>query len=147
MIGYVLRRLMSICVTFFVVSVLLFVMMHAIPGGPFDAVEMPLDDAVKAKIMARYGLDQPLYVQYLKYMWGVLHFDFGIPYQSPGETVLELLGRAWIPSLVLGGAGVLIGAPLGIALRLCRVRDLNTWSDGSSICDKHAFDPRLCCLA
>ena len=129
MIGYVLRRLMSICVTFFVVSVLLFVMMHAIPGGPFDAVEMPLDDAVKAKIMARYGLDQPLYVQYLKYMWGVLHFDFGIPYQSPGETVLELLGRAWIPSLVLGGAGVLIGAPLGIALGLVAALHRNSWVD------------------
>jgi ABC-type dipeptide/oligopeptide/nickel transport system permease component len=129
MIGYVVRRLLSICVTFFVVSVLLFVMMHAIPGGPFDAVEMPLDDAIKAKIMAQYGLDQPLYVQYLKYMWGVLHFDFGIPYQSPGETVLELLGRAWIPSLVLGGFGVLIGAPLGIALGLVAALRRNSWVD------------------
>ncbi len=129
MIGYVVRRLLSICVTFFVVSVLLFVMMHAIPGGPFDAVEMPLDPAIVAKIMAQYGLEQPLYVQYLKYMWGVLHFDFGIPYQSPGETVLELLGRAWVPSLVLGGLGVLIGAPLGIALGLVAALRRNSWVD------------------
>jgi ABC-type dipeptide/oligopeptide/nickel transport system permease component len=129
MIGYVVRRLLSICVTFFVVSVLLFVMMHAIPGGPFDAVDMPLDEAVKAKIMAQYGLDQPLYMQYLNYMWGVLQFDFGVPYQSPGETVLELLGRAWIPSLVLGGAGVLIGAPLGIALGMVAALRRNSWVD------------------
>jgi ABC-type dipeptide/oligopeptide/nickel transport system permease component len=129
MIGYIIRRLLSICITFVVVSILLFVMMHAVPGGPFDATEMPLSEAAKATIMAKYGLDQPLYVQYVKYMWGVLHFDFGIPYQSPGETVLELLGRAWVPSLVLGGAGVLIGAPLGIALGLMAALNRNTWID------------------
>lgn len=129
MFGYIIRRLISICVTFVVVSILLFVMMHSIPGGPFDATEMPLSEAAKATIMAKYGLDQPLYVQYLKYMWGVLHFDFGIPYQSPGETVLELLGRAWVPSLVLGGAGVLIGAPLGIGLGLVAALNRNSWID------------------
>ncbi len=45
--------------------------------------------AVRAKLMAQLGLDQPLWVQYFNYMWGVLHFDFGVPYQSPGETVIE----------------------------------------------------------
>ena len=129
MIGYIVRRLLSICVTFFVVSILLFVMMHAIPGGPFDATDMPLSEAVKATIVARYGLDQPLHVQYLNYMWGVMHFDFGVPYQSPGETVLQLLGRAWVPSLVLGGAGVLIGAPLGIGLGLMAALRRNSWVD------------------
>lgn len=129
MIGYIVRRLLSISVTFVVVSILVFVMMHAIPGGPFDATEMPVSEAVRAKIMAQYGLDQPLYMQYLKYMWGVLHFDFGVPFQSPGETVVELLSRAWIPSLVLGGAGVLIGAPLGIMLGLLAALNRNSWID------------------
>ena len=115
MIRYIINRLLSIVFTFFFISVLVFVLMHAIPGGPFDPVDMPLSDSAKAKILKQYGLDQPLYVQYFKYMWGVLQFDFGIPYQSPGETVLELIGRAWIPSLILGGSGVLIGAPIGIA--------------------------------
>jgi ABC-type dipeptide/oligopeptide/nickel transport system permease component len=121
--------LLSILLTFGVVSILLFMMMHAMPGGPFDATEMPLSGAAKATIMAQYGLDQPLYVQYFKYMQGVFQLDFGIPYQSPGETVLELLGRAWVPSLILGGAGVLIGAPIGIGLGLLAALNRNTWVD------------------
>ena len=66
MIGYIIQRLLSILLTFGVVSILLFMMMHAMPGGPFDATEMPLSGAAKATIMAQYGLDQPLYVQYFK---------------------------------------------------------------------------------
>jgi ABC-type dipeptide/oligopeptide/nickel transport system permease component len=129
MILYILRRLVSIAVTFFVVSVLIFLMMHAIPGGPFDGNDMPVSEAVRAKLMARLGLDQPLHVQYLNYMAGVLQFDFGVPYQSPGETVVGLLSRAWVPSLVLGGLGVLIGAPLGILLGLAAGLNRNSWID------------------
>ncbi len=129
MIGYILRRLLSIAVTFIVVSILIFLMMHAVPGGPFDGNDMPVSDAVRAKLMAKLGLDQPLYVQYLKYMWGVLHFDFGVPFQSPGETVLSLLANAWPPSLVLGGLGVLIGAPLGILLGMAAALRRNSWID------------------
>ena len=94
MVLYIIRRLVSIAVTFFVVSVIVFLMMHAIPGGPFDGHDMPLSEAVRAKLMARLGLDQPLWVQYVNYMSGVLRLDFGIPFQSPGETVLSLLANA-----------------------------------------------------
>lgn len=126
---FIIRRLLSITVTFIIVSILIFLMMHAIPGGPFDGGEMPLPPEVRAKINAQYGLDQPLYVQYLRYMSGVLRLDFGVPFQSPGETVLELLGRAWVPSLVLGGLGMLIGVPLGMALGMAAALRRNTWVD------------------
>ena len=129
MIRYILGRLTSIALTFFVVSVIIFLMMHAVPGGPFDGNDMPVSDAVKAKLNASLGLDRPLYVQYFSYMWGVLHFDFGIPFQSPGETVLDLLARAWPPSLLLGGLGVVIGAPLGILLGMAAALRRNTWVD------------------
>lgn len=129
MTGYIIKRLLSVVVTFTIVSIMIFLMMHSIPGGPFDSGEMPLPDAVRAKLEAQYGLDQPLYVQYLRYMWGVIRLDFGVPFQSPGETVLELLGRAWVPSLVLGGLGVLIGAPLGILLGIAAALRRNSWLD------------------
>jgi ABC-type dipeptide/oligopeptide/nickel transport system permease component len=129
MIRYISGRLISILLTFFVMSLIIFLMMHAVPGGPFDGNDMPVSEAVKAKLNASLGLDKPLYLQYLKYMWGVLHFDFGVPFQSPGETVLELLARAWPPSLILGGTGVLIGAPLGILLGMAAALRRNTWID------------------
>lgn len=116
MLSYIVRRTLSMLVTFVVVSVVIFLMMHAITGGPFDGYDMPLPDNIRARLMAQLGLDQPIWVQYLRYMWGVLHFDFGVPYQSPGETVLSLIAQAWVPSLTLGGLGMIIGAPIGILL-------------------------------
>lgn len=129
MLLYIVRRLISVALTFFVVSVIIFLMMHSIPGGPFDGNDMPVSEAVRAKLMARLGLDQPLHVQYLNYMWGVLHFDFGVPYQSPGESVIQLLSRAWVPSLVLGGLGVILGAPLGILLGMAAALNRNSIID------------------
>ena len=129
MTGFIIRRTLSMLVTFIVVSMVIFLMMHSITGGPFDGNEMPLPDNIRARLMAQLGLDQPLYVQYLKYMWGVLHFDFGVPYQSPGETVMGLVLHAWLPSLVLGGMGILVGAPVGILLGMAAALNRNTWID------------------
>ena len=129
MIAFIARRTLSMLLTFFIVSVVIFLMMHAIPGGPFDGYQMPLPDNIKARLMATLGLDKPLWEQYLLYMWGALHFDFGVPFQSPGETVMGLIAHAWLPSLVLGGLGILIGAPLGILLGMAAALKRNTWVD------------------
>lgn len=129
MIFYIVKRLLSVLVTFFIVSLVVFLMMHAVPGGPFDGNDMPVSEAVRAKLMASLGLDQPLWVQYVNYMKGVLTLDFGVPFQAPGETVLSLLANAWPPSLVLGGTGVLIGAPLGILLGMAAALKRNSWID------------------
>lgn len=129
MIRFVLRRTLSMALTFFVVSIVIFLMMHAIPGGPFDGYDMPLPDNIKARLMATLGLDKPLWEQYVRYMWGALHLDFGVPFQSPGETVMGLIAHAWLPSLVLGGLGILIGAPLGILLGMAAALRRNTWID------------------
>jgi ABC-type dipeptide/oligopeptide/nickel transport system permease component len=129
MIVYLIKRLLSIALTFFIVSLVVFLMMHAVPGGPFDGNDMPVSEAVRAKLMARLGLDQPLWVQYVNYMAGVFQGDFGVPYQSPGETVVSLLAQAWLPSLILGGSGVIIGATLGILIGMAAALKRNSWID------------------
>jgi len=129
MSGFIVRRIVSMLVTFTVVSIAIFLMMHSIPGGPFDGYEMPLPDNIKARMMAQLGLDKPLWEQYLRYMWGALHLDFGVPYQSPGETVMGLIAHAWLPSLTLGGLGILVGAPTGVLLGMAAALRRNTWID------------------
>jgi ABC-type dipeptide/oligopeptide/nickel transport system permease component len=129
MIIYLIKRLLSIALTFFIVSLLVFLMMHAVPGGPFTEKDMPLSAEVKAALNARLGLDKPLWVQYVNYMAGVLQGNWGVPYQSPGETVISLLRQAWIPSLILGGSGVIIGAILGILIGMAAALKRNTWID------------------
>ena len=53
MLSFIVRRTLSMLVTFFVVSVVIFLMMHSIPGGPFDGTEMPLPDTIKARLPAK----------------------------------------------------------------------------------------------
>jgi ABC-type dipeptide/oligopeptide/nickel transport system permease component len=129
MIVYLIKRLLSVAVTFFIVSLVIFLMMHAVPGGPFTEKDMPLSEAVKAALNARLGLDKPLWVQYTNYMAGVLQGNWGVPYQSPGETVISLLQQAWVPSLILGGSGVIIGAALGILIGMAAALKRNSWID------------------
>jgi ABC-type dipeptide/oligopeptide/nickel transport system permease component len=129
MIVYLIKRLLSVAVTFFIVSLVIFLMMHAVPGGPFTEKDMPLSEAVKAALNARLGLDKPLWVQYTNYMAGVLQGNWGVPYQSPGETVISLLQQAWLPSLILGGSGVIIGAALGILIGMAAALKRNSWID------------------
>ncbi len=90
--------------------------MHSVPGGPFDEDKSPLPPAAKANILRKYGLDRPIYEQYARYMWNALQGDFGISFQSPTETVIQLIGRTWPVSMRLGGMAILIALPLGMLL-------------------------------
>jgi ABC-type dipeptide/oligopeptide/nickel transport system permease component len=126
---YIIKRTLSLMVSFLLVSVIIFSLMHSIPGGPFDESKMPLPEATKKKIMAQFGLDKPLHEQYFLYMKGVLKFDFGVPYQSPGETITEVLARAWPPSLILGGLGMIFGTILGILLGILAALRKNSTID------------------
>ena len=116
MVSYILRRLASLFLVLWLVSIVAFSLMHSIPGGPFDEEKMPLPPAAKANILAKYGLDKPLYEQYGLYVANALRGDFGLSFQTPGETVIGLIGRTWRVSIVLGGTTVIIALSLGILL-------------------------------
>src|SRR5207302_4092653 len=129
LIVYLLGRLSGIVIVFIIVSMLAFVLMHSIPGGPFDEEKSPLPPAAKENILRKYGLDRPLYEQYLLYMWNALHGDFGISFQSPTETVVQLIARAWPPSMQLGGLAILLAATIGLTSGILAAVNQNTWID------------------
>jgi ABC-type dipeptide/oligopeptide/nickel transport system permease component len=111
------------------VSLVTFSIMHAIPGGPFDEEKMPLPPEVKQAILKSFGLEKPLWQQYFLYLWNILHLDFGHSYQSPGETVIQLLGRVWPVSMHLGAMALAVAIPTGLFLGTVAAVRQNSWID------------------
>src|SRR5688572_10349185 len=129
MVVYLLGRVSGIAVVFVIVSILAFLLMHSIPGGPFDEEKAPLPPAAKENILRKYGLDKPLHEQYLRYMWNALRGDFGISFQSPTESVLELIGRTWPTSIALGLMALALAFSSGLTFGIIAALKQNTAVD------------------
>jgi len=129
MTRYLISRICGVIIDILLASIIIFLAMHAAPGGPFDQEKMPLSDVQKQNILRSLGLDKPLYVQYLNYMRNALRGDFGVSYQYPGEEVLALIARVWPPSLLLGGLSLLLAFIIGIPLGILAALRENTWID------------------
>src|SRR5215218_10024089 len=129
MARYLIGRIFGLFVVFIIVSIIAFLLMHSIPGGPFDEEKQPLPPAAKANILRKYGLDQPLYMQYLRYMGSAVRGDFGISFQSPTETVIQLIGRTWPVSMRLGGLAILVAFTSGLAFGIIAAVKQNSWID------------------
>ncbi len=129
MIAYLIKRLLGLGFVFFLVSIVAFLLMHSIPGGPFDEAQMPLPAAAKANILRKFGLDKPLHEQYLIYMGNVVRGDFGISFASPSETVAEVIGRTWPVSIALGGITAVIALGIGMLAGILAAVRRNSWID------------------
>ncbi len=116
MTRYLLGRGASLLFVMWVVSLVTFAMMHAVPGGPFDETKGRLPPAARANILRKYGLDKPYHVQYLNYMKNALRFDFGISYQAPTSTVAELIVKRWRVTAQVGVLTVLLAFGAGLGL-------------------------------
>ena len=129
---YIFQRVWASFLTLFVVVTLTFFMMRAIPGGPFTD-EKAIPPFILEKIMARYHLNDPLYVQYGHYLWDVLHFDLGPSYRYEGMTVNQLIASGFPASLMVGSIAILlslvVGIPAGIVSALRRGR----WQDRTAM--------------
>src|SRR3954452_17020149 len=129
MTRYLIGRTVGLIIVFVIVSIVAFLLMHAVPGGPFDEEKQPLPPEAKANILRKYGLDKPLPEQYLRYMGSALHGDFGISFQSPTETVTELIARTWPTSMLLGGLAIMLAFSLGLTSGILSAVHQNTWID------------------
>lgn len=133
MLAYIARRLASLVLTMFIVTMVLFVLMHSVPGGPFEVKfeKQPLPDYALENIKHKYGLDQPLYVQYGRWLWAALHGDFGIPYESPTETVTSLIARAWPVTMQIGALTLAFAYAFGLLFGIIAAVKQNTWMDAA----------------
>ena len=117
MIGYIFRRSLSLCFVLLVVSVLVFILMNLVPGGPFTLADRGYSGAALENLERKYGLDKPLHVRYLNYITSALQLDFGNSFAVAGNPpVTELIARIWPVTFQLGLYTILLSFSLGIAL-------------------------------
>lgn len=115
MAKYVVKRVLLAILTIFIVSAITFFSMYAIPGGPFSS-EKALSPAVMAALEARYGLDQPVPVQYVNYMSRLLfQADFGVSLKT-GRDVFETITTGMQVSAKLGLSAAAVAIVFGLVL-------------------------------
>lgn len=123
MLNYTLKRLAMAVPTLLVIITLAFFLMRIAPGGPFDG-ERALSPAIEANLRAAYHLDEPLVMQYLRYVGNLLQGDFGPSFKYKDFSVTELIAQGFPVSLELGFWAILlallVGLPLGIIAALKR---------------------------
>jgi peptide/nickel transport system permease protein len=121
MVGtYLIRRFFLMLLTLFGISVLVFVMLRVVPGNIadilFDSAGM-IDTAEKGKLEKELGLDQPIVVQYARWIGGLAHGDLGYSYVSEKPAIDEILPRIPITAKLAGLAllfAIVFGVPLGV---------------------------------
>ena len=128
MLRYTLRRLLGAIPTLFLVIVLAFLLVHAAPGGPFDD-ERALPAEIEANIAAAYHLDEPLPMQFVRYLGGLVQGDFGPSYSYRDYTVSELIGRSVPVSLQLGILAMLLATVTGVSLGIVAALNRNSAVD------------------
>lgn len=142
MIAYIVRRLMGFIPVLLGVALFTFVMVRAIPGGPFDtAGDRELPPAVVANIEAKYHLDWPIWKQFASYVVGddvlgeegiskgIIRGDFGISTQYRGQQVSDIIKASFPVSAQLGFMSLLLAIVIGIPAGTIAALKQNTWAD------------------
>ncbi len=115
MFKYIIKRIGLAIVKIWAVATITFFLMNLVPGGPFLS-EKAVSPKAMAALEAKYGLDKPLFEQYITYLTDALHGDFGDSLKQRGRTVTSIIVTKFPVSARVGGVAVLVALLLGIPL-------------------------------
>jgi oligopeptide transport system permease protein len=115
MLSYIFKRLIHILIALFFIISATFFLMKLAPGSPF-ASERQLPAAIEQQLNAKYGLDNPWYIQYKDYLVSSFTFDFGESMKYKGRSVNDMISEGFPISLVLGLEAMILAIGLGILL-------------------------------
>ena len=117
MTKYLLKRMGMMLITLFLITLLTFILMHAVPGGPFTG-EKQVSKAVMDALNEKYKLNDPLWKQFIDYLGGLLRFDLGPSFKYQGKTVNDFIENGLPYSAKLGAITLvfvlLASIPMGI---------------------------------
>src|SRR5258708_32433472 len=130
MTAYLIRRIISLGFVLLVVSILIFFLMSAVPGGPFSMGERGLSGAALQHMLRKYGLDKPVTERYWNYLTSAVHLDFGYSFTEAGNpSVADLIRQKWPVTLQVGLYTILLSFGLGFIMGLIAAYYRNTWLD------------------
>ncbi len=130
---YIAKRILSGIITIWILITACFFLMHSIPGSPFAKGEQGVPEAVMQRLNEKYGLDQPLSVQYVRYLNNILHGDLGISYKNSSVQVNDMIARGFPISGRIGLLAVLFSLIVGIALGVTSAVKRGSLFDGISM--------------
>lgn len=129
MIKFLARRFLTVVPTLLIIMTLVFFMIRAVPGGPFDS-EKKIPDVIKKNIEKKFHMDEPLIMQYFRYMGDVLFkFDFGPSFKYRAYTVNEWIANTLPVSFALGLSAMAIAFSLGIVFGIISALKRNSFFD------------------
>jgi oligopeptide transport system permease protein len=115
MTRFFFTRLAGAIPTLFIIITITFFLMRMAPGGPFDQ-EQSVSPQVRANLERAYGFDQPIYVQYGRYLTSLSHGDFGPSFKYKDFTVTELIGQGFPVTFELGIIAMMLALSIGVPL-------------------------------
>ncbi|MFH0716939.1 oligopeptide ABC transporter permease [Staphylococcus delphini] len=127
MLRYTLKRLLYMVISLFIIVTITFFLMKLMPGSPFN--DEKLSEQQKTILNEKYGLNDPLPVQYGNYMKNVVKGDFGNSFQYDNQPVWDLIKPRLVPSFQMGLFAMVIGVILGVILGVIAATRQNTWVD------------------
>ena len=128
---YILKRVLIGIVTLFALATITFFLMHIIPGSPFAGETSKLPAAVKEKLIAKYGLDKPLMVQFFTYLKNAMSGDFGTSLNRKGKEVVDIILGGISPTASLGMVSFVIAMTVGIFLGTVAAFSKQKWVSGA----------------
>lgn len=130
MTRYIIQRLISLVFVMFTVATIVFFLMDAVPGGPFQIGDRGFSEVALQNIEAKYGLDKPVFERYVNYMTSALRFDFGFSFAVAGNPpVTEVIARVWPVTLHVGLYTIALAYSVGIIAGIVGAYYRNSWID------------------
>ncbi|PBB06121.1 oligopeptide ABC transporter permease [Salimicrobium humidisoli] len=117
MVRYILERLVYMLITLLLIATLTFFLMKLLPGTPLSAADK-LSEEQQAIVLEKYGLNDPLPVQYFNYITGLFQGDLGLSFQFDNREVTTILLERMGPSMTLGAQSLILGTIIGVLLGL-----------------------------
>lgn len=125
---FIVKRLMGLVPTLFVIITISFFIIRLAPGGPFS-MEKDLPSAVLANLEAKYHLDEPLLMQYARYMGGIIKGDFGLSLEYLDRNVSYFIKQHLPTSMFLGVLVLVLSLLIGLSAGITSAFKQNTWVD------------------